>query len=909
MRSMRACVVLCVVVGLFGCQDARDPAARIFPTAAQSATGEKSEDARREIVPTPRPREVVAPIVGTSGPPSVLSGIIALGSGNNFSCALRNDGLVYCWGSNASGVFGNGSLAGSPVPVETSGPQRFIALAVGDANVCGLTAVGDAYCWGDNLNGQVGTGLVGGNVLVPAAVSGGHAFTSLSIGLRSICGLATDGITYCWGNNIFGQLGVGVSGGSVHVPTPVVNSAALGFTSVSAGFFASCALTATGATYCWGSGGPQFGNGTSSPSSNVPVPAAGGRTLAQLDQGALYSCAITAGGRVGCWGQQAAGELGNGGFAPQVFVPTPIATTLKFGSIDANSNNSFLGYSCGLLQTGQAWCWGSNEFGQLGATGASSCTFGSTTFNCSAVPLPVAGGRIFTKVAVGLRHTCALESGGQVYCWGDNSLGQLGNNSTVPSQMPVRVVRLASPPRNGSMVLSPLTGQLVLLGSSMQFTATLLDENGIPTPVQPPVRWSTSNPAVATVSQSGLVTAVSSGSVVIRARTADEHVGGAPVQVSIVDPVVAFQRAWSGAGSGVGASDGLVAWGGLFADEWAHAETFPTRLEVDRRAIGASNSQLDALFASLKFARTALEFETARLLSVSPTDPQIAHLRALTGYVYVGLAEAFCSGVPLDDPNTGHTTSDLFALAEGSFMQALGGPIVPPHDGLARMGVARARLGRGDLTGAVAFAAQVPTGFTYATAHSPAAGFENWVFSLNGLQRRFALADREGGNGLPFRSAVDARLPWVSGGLGFDGFTPYFNALKYTSLSDPVVFASGTEARLIEAEAALRNGNASGALAILNALRAAAPLPALPDPGTAVAREDLLFSERAFWLFATGSRLGDVRRLIAQYGRTEAGVFPTGMHHKGGPYGTDANFPVPMAARGPSYSGCTDRTS
>jgi hypothetical protein len=138
------------------------------------------------------------------------------------------------------------------------------------------------------------------------------------------------------------------------------------------------------------------------------------------------------------------------------------------------------------------------------------------------------------------------------------------------------------------------------------------------------------------------------------------------------------------------------------------------------------------------------------------------------------------------------------------------------------------------------------------------------------------------------------------------------------------VIASGTEARLIEAEALLRTGNVAGFIeaeallrtgnvagfiAALNALRATIGLPALVDPGNQVAREDLLFAERANWLYATGTRLGDVRRLINQYGRSEATVLPTGPFHKGGSYGTDANLPVPLSARGPSYSGCTVRTS
>lgn len=85
-------------------------------------------------------------------------------------------------------------------------------------------------------------------------------------------------------------------------------------------------------------------------------------------------------------------------------------------------------------------------------------------------------------------------------------------------------------------------------------------------------------------------------------------------------------------------------------------------------------------------------------------------------------------------------------------------------------------------------------------------------------------------------------------------------------------------------------------------------LPALADPGTQVARENLHFRERAFWLFATGHRLGDLRRLMRQYNRTEDGVFPTGLHFKGGLYGDDVNLPVPFSERNnPNFTGCLNR--
>jgi hypothetical protein len=145
---------------------------------------------------------------------------------------------------------------------------------------------------------------------------------------------------------------------------------------------------------------------------------------------------------------------------------------------------------------------------------------------------------------------------------------------------------------------------------------------------------------------------------------------------------------------------------------------------------------------------------------------------------------------------------------------------------------------------------------------------------------------------------------------------------RTTTLYDrftPVDVANGIDARLIEAEAALRANNLAQMLAILNALRANPPqlgdiepdpLPPLTDPGTAEERLDLLFREKAFWTFSRGQRLGDLRRLVRQYDRAANEVFPTGTHYKGGTYGTDVNLPVVTDERNnPNFQGCTDRNA
>jgi hypothetical protein len=183
-------------------------------------------------------------------------------------------------------------------------------------------------------------------------------------------------------------------------------------------------------------------------------------------------------------------------------------------------------------------------------------------------------------------------------------------------------------------------------------------------------------------------------------------------------------------------------------------------------------------------------------------------------------------------------------------------------------------------------------------------------------------------NAIPFFSAKDPRLPvayTVSANgkdttKSQDGFTFSRTTTLYGRTTN-VALANGIDARLIEAEAALAAGNPAGMMTILNGLRATpqpigtltaanlSGLAPLVDPGTADKRLDLLFREKAFWTFSRGQRLGDMRRLIRQYSRTQDQVFPVGAHYRGGVYGTDVNLPIvnDEANGNPNFKGCTDR--
>ena len=230
---------------------------------------------------------------------------------------------------------------------------------------------------------------------------------------------------------------------------------------------------------------------------------------------------------------------------------------------------------------------------------------------------------------------------------------------------------------------------------------------------------------------------------------------------------------------------------------------------------------------------------------------------------------------------------------------------------LAAVGRARTLLNQGQFAQAAAAVTTVPTNFVYSIEGSTNSARQNngiWMYTVNFFG--FSVPDGEGGNGIEWRSADDPRVPWFdTGDVGFDGETDYFQQDKYPTMESVTVLASGIEARLIEAEAALQGGSAQG-IQILNALRTGAGLTSISDPGSATARIDLLFRERAFWLYLTGHRLGDMRRLVRQYGRAQDTVFPTGVYHKGGEYGSDVNFPVSSDERNnPNFESCLDRNA
>ncbi len=397
-----------------------------------------------------------------------------------------------------------------------------------------------------------------------------------------------------------------------------------------------------------------------------------------------------------------------------------------------------------------------------------------------------------------------------------------------------------------------------------------------------------------------------------------------------------FGQAFAGDGGG---TEGQALIAGLMSDEFFHSGTFSTRVDYDMRATALDNSTLEGVFRNLQTARIdALRAVDAMLATgaAAGSDARIGAMYVRVGALFLYAAQNYCSGIPFTGivggaPVYGQqlTTVQMLDSADVYFDKALAAAAGTNSVNHNTARVLKARglqlRGTGQFGAASTLVASVPTTFVAVNEHSEALGStQNGIFVFNVQNERWSLAHREGVNGLPFRGAdpgtdntkADPRVPWKRdpGDVGFDNSSPQYDLQIYKTRKDNSRFTSGIEARLIEAEAALQAGNTATWLSKLNELRATvAGLAPLTDPGTSAARVDMMFSERAFWLFATGTRLSDMRRMVKQYGRAATSVFPVGAYPKGGSYGTDVNFPVPSREnQNPNFSAgiaCIDRNA
>ena len=363
----------------------------------------------------------------------------ALGAGGAHTCAVMQDRKLKCWGRNAHAQLGIGSQTDQLVPVAVSlGTSRVVDVALGDDHSCALTTTGGALCWGRGENGRLGTGATVMRA-TPAAVTGlPGVVAQIGAGGAHTCALLENGSLYCWGQNTLAQLGDTNRVDVRSTPAVVANiSGAIRQFALGSDF--SCVMTDGNVVRCWGSGADgRLGRGTESNigSATLKRPISGlPSTVYQASQAPNFGCAATEAGAAYCWGINEYGQLGDGA---------------KFGSgrlIDSNGPRPVEGLSarvaavntggehaCAVLIDGSVWCWGRNQFGQLALAGGGQQN----------TPVRVSGLAAASAVVAGDNHTCALTQAGGVRCWGNNASGQLGDGTLTTRTAPVNVSGLTS---------------------------------------------------------------------------------------------------------------------------------------------------------------------------------------------------------------------------------------------------------------------------------------------------------------------------------------------------------------------------------------------------------------------------------------------------------------------------------
>lgn len=290
----------------------------------------------------------------------LTSGTTSIAAGGSQTCAIGENGTVYCWGAYVP-VGGDGSTEFDGSPVELLDESEDVAaLSIGGGHACLLTGAGAVRCWGENEVGQLGDGTTRDSGSLVDVIGLSSGVIAVSAGYRHTCALGASGGVKCWGEGWTGVLG---NGGTQDSSTPVdVSGLTSGVTAISALGSHACAVTQAGGVKCWGLNKfGQLGDGTTKDSS-IPVEALGPNAGIKGVTAAFFqTCALTDAGGVKCWGRNNVGQLGDGTTTRRKSPPEGF-------SISSGAVEIAIGFThaCALTTTDAVKCWGGNQKGQLG---------------------------------------------------------------------------------------------------------------------------------------------------------------------------------------------------------------------------------------------------------------------------------------------------------------------------------------------------------------------------------------------------------------------------------------------------------------------------------------------------------------------------------------------------------------
>jgi len=383
--------------------------------------------------------------IETKEKPQITSGFKQISTGQASTCALSYDNKAYCWGSSIYGTpeLGNALIdkSNKPVQIYMGGVldgKTIKLISAGYSEGCAIASDDMVYCWGNNFNGKLGNNSTI-NSATPIAVDTSGVLKDktillISSGYYHVCAIASDNYAYCWGNN-------GFSNHNDLTPVAVDMTGVLKdktILSISASNDHTTAIASDNQAYYWSHSRYGQLNDTLATKAMIPVAVDSNgllknKTVLAIDSGDVSSCLIASDYQVYCWGYNNFGELGNNSTNNSLSaVAVDTSGVLKAKKITSIAVGGF--HACALASDGTVYCWGKNNHGQLGD--------GSKNDSLVPVAVDVSGvltGKELISITAYSNHTCALSSDGDAYCWGENDDGELGNNSNEDSNIPVAV--------------------------------------------------------------------------------------------------------------------------------------------------------------------------------------------------------------------------------------------------------------------------------------------------------------------------------------------------------------------------------------------------------------------------------------------------------------------------------------
>jgi len=371
--------------------------------------------------------------------------------GGEHTCGIRTPSTeIECWGEGSRGQLGDyfrtdgfpwedtdadqprtvGNTITGPFPLAAS-------ISTGFAHTCAITSnkpgytPGSLYCWGANGDRQLGDGTATPRYWAKRVGAAG-VWTKVSAGESHTCGITEAKNLYCWGNNTNGQIGDGTSGADKTALTKIGGSGV--WAAISAGAEHTCGITMAKNLYCWGDNKTgQIGDGTIDNDKLALTRIGGSGVWNSVNAGGAHTCGITEAKNLYCWGSGSTGQIGDGTVGNDRPAPTRIGGSGVWNAVSAGDGFSTFDYdhhTCGITTAKNLYCWGSNSNGQIGV---------GSSGNLRHSPTKIGTSGIWSGVDANGLHTCARTTNNNLWCWGKNASGQVGNNSNTDRLTPALI--------------------------------------------------------------------------------------------------------------------------------------------------------------------------------------------------------------------------------------------------------------------------------------------------------------------------------------------------------------------------------------------------------------------------------------------------------------------------------------